>query len=275
MEMKSRNRLDLSNTQELIRQRETFFNPVTRFCFLNDHYGLRPGKIHCLLASAGKGKSTLCRSILIDCAKEIPCVLYATEESKSDLEEQFAINKVRQEDVDNIYLMHESLDLPKNLKRVESWIDKIRKVVQETGAKVFFFDNITSSRLYNNYENQTEMVLQLKALAEELEIAIFIVCHTKKGIKNNEWFKEDDVKGSTQLSITAEFFYAYNMFIVSGRGESDAKHAFIRILKCRGYANTAFSYDLQFDFNTYSYLGDRRVRSRDLEKVAKESSKVL
>lgn len=275
MAVKSQNRIDLSNTDDLKRQRETFYTPVTRFCFINDHFGLRPGKMHCLLAAAGKGKSTLCRSVLLDCAKDVPCILYATEESKSDLEEQFAINNVTQEDVENIYLMHEAIDIPKNLKRVESWIDKIRKVVDQTGAKVLFLDNITSSRFYSNYENQTEMTLQLKALAEDLKIAVFIVCHTKKGIKNNEWFKEDDVKGSTQLSITAEFFYAFNIFVVSGRGETDAKHAFIRILKCRGYSNTSFSYDLHFDFKTFSYKGDKRVRSRDLEKVAKESSKVL
>jgi len=274
--MFSDDKLDMSNAEGLKRKLKTFFLPHTKFQFINDHYGLRPGKMHVLLAAAGKGKSTLARSILLDIAEKEPVLFYVTEESKEDLETQFAYNEISQRQVDNIFLVQESKDVGYELRNsVEKWLGYLRIKVKNSGAKVIFLDNITSSAVYNSVDAQREMILGLKELIEELDVAIFIICHAKKGIKNNEWFKEDDVKGSTQISITAHFFYAYNMFIVPGRGEGDAKHAFIRILKSRGYPNIAFSYDLQFNFNTYSYEGDKRVKTSDLERVAKASSKLL
>ena len=273
--MFSNDKLDLSNIEALKKKKKTFFLPHTRFNFINDHYGLRPGKMHCLLAAAGKGKSTLARSVLLDIAAKEKVILYATEESKQDLEEQFAVNDVTQNEVDNIYLIHETKDVPDTIKGTEGWLAYMRLKIKNSGAKCIVLDNITSSKFYKEYTEQTELVLGFKALLEENGVAALIVCHTRKGVKNNEWFKEDDVKGSTQLSITSEFFYGYNMFIVSGSGESDAKHAFVRILKSRGYPNIAFSYDLQFDFKNYTYRGDKRVKTSDLAKVAKSASNVL
>jgi KaiC/GvpD/RAD55 family RecA-like ATPase len=262
--------------EQRIADLKSFKFSKTGFNFLDDHFGLRPGSTHVILGTAGKGKSTLTRSIAKRLIENHKLLLVGTEESKSEVEVQMALMEFNQYNTEkNLFYIHEREDLeinPSTTMSVSDWLQKIEGLMDSSGCEIFIYDNITCSFLYEQIGNQQPMIFGLKDLLKRKNIPAIIVAHTKKGVQSSHFFSEDDVRGSAQLALATEFLYAFNFFTQSTNGE-EAKTASIRIMKSRAYRNTGRAYELKFDGN--SYTGDRRIKLHDLEKLASKNSKAM
>jgi KaiC/GvpD/RAD55 family RecA-like ATPase len=269
-------KVSLENLDERIADLKTFKFSKTGFSFLDDHYGLRPGSTHVILGTAGKGKSTLTRSIAKRLIENHKVLLVGTEESKPEVEVQLCLMDFNAYHTEkNLFYIHEREDLeitPSTTMNVADWLAKIEGLMDSSGCEIFIYDNITCSFLYEQIGNQQPMIFGLKDILKRKGIPAIIVAHTRKGVQASQFFTEDDVRGSAQLALATEFLYAFNFFIQPTGGD-EAKTAAIRVMKSRAYRNGGRAYELKFDGNSYST--DRRIKLHDLEKMASKNSKAM
>jgi KaiC/GvpD/RAD55 family RecA-like ATPase len=268
--------INLSNLEEKIQELKAFKFAPTGFNFVDDHFGLRPGCTHTILGTAGKGKSTLTRSVIKNLIQNHKVLLVGTEESKSEVEVQLGLMDFNQYDsAKNLFYVHEREDLeitPSTTMSVADWLTKIEGLMDSTGCEIFVYDNITCSFLYEEIKNQQPMIFGLKDVLKRRGVPAVVVAHTRKGVQSSQFFTEDDVRGSAQLALATEFLYAFNFFIQSTGGD-ECKTATVRIMKSRAYRNSGRAYELRFDGN--SYISDRRIKLHDLEKIASSNSKAM
>ena len=179
----------------------------SRFDFLKEVNGIRPCSMMGLLGTPGSGKSTLLKSIIADTAEYAKVLVYLTEEEPKDY--QILLN-VLKTNLDNVVFLSE-----KKLFHTGMTIEQMKLYFQESilasGARVVFFDNITTSAIYEslNVRGQGEMVSFFAQIAEKNDICIFYVAHTTKNATDNmgKLIEGEDVRGSNQLFQQSQYFF--------------------------------------------------------------------
>lgn len=173
--------------EKLLDSIKNFELPETRFSFINDHKGLRPGKRHVLLGTTGTGKSTLTRSLVLDLALKTKVVLYSTEETLEDTKTMFAMRNVSDEILKNIEFIFEG-DIQQQMKAsglsdsLVEWKRLMAIKILNSKSHVLFFDNITTSSFYDGvqYQQSISFLETINELIAEVNCAFFVVAHTKK-----------------------------------------------------------------------------------------------
>lgn len=242
---------------ESIRFHEKVFYP-SRFNFLKQVNGIRPNSLMGLLGTPGSGKSTLLKSIVADTAEYTKVLVYLTEENPKDY--QILLN-VLKTNLENVVFLHE-----KDLFHANMTLEQMKMYFEESvaasGANVIFFDNITTSAIYEPLpvRQQGEMVSFFSRICEKYSISIFFVAHTKKEVTDNQssLIEGEDTRGSNQLFQQSQYFFILQNFSVN-----NDKFPTLRIRKHRFHKVKKFFFLLGFQDEAYRF--DRDV---DFEYVA-------
>jgi len=179
----------------------------SRFGFLNETQGVRPASFIGLMGTAGSGKSTLVKSIVSDCAVNESVLCYLTEEKSEDYEMHLHFIGAKMENISFI----EENETSFNGLDVDAGIALLLEPLFMSDAKLIFFDNITTSILYEKfgYKGQCKLISALRAFCNDSGKTVFFVAHCKKGSDNNghRLFTGDDIRGTYQAFQQAEYFY--------------------------------------------------------------------
>lgn len=267
--------------EELVRKLKTSHFKESVFDFINDHHGLRKGKTHVLMGTSGTGKSTLTRSALLDMARNHKVMLYSTEEDREDTVAMFHLRNVEPAVAKNITFVHETeiLKLCKNnVKDLQAWAGYVKMKMMASFSEILFLDNLTTSCFYdgNPYQDQISFLSELRALRDFLKVPVFVVAHTKKGIKDDQQtlLGPDDVRGPQALTNNAEYLYAYQKFITKSKGESEPAYGIVRVLKARGVGNINSIYMLNYDHDRKDYYSDEKISFGEFNKIYKDRQKL-
>lgn len=130
-------------------------------------------------------------------------------------------------------------------------------------CKVLIFDNITTSFRYGNKspKQQLDFLLQLKELVAEINVAFIVVCHTNKHVHDNldRFINVNDVRGVSDISNLAEFFYIMQRFSISNEYFS-----MLQIAKHRGQDVRDKYFKLQYNRDKFIYENDTIITQKDI-----------
>lgn len=260
--MKIESGISNTGTTERIATNLTEFY-TSRFAFLREFRGLRPHYVHCLLGMASAGKSTLLKSIVADTIKKAPCLLWLSEEerdfySKGIIDSFIGdMSKAKR----NLLWFEESneenrTELSKIGKNWKKAADYIIDVIIQSSCRVVFFDNITTSKLYEDFcpQDQSNIIGEIRAFTEKSGIVFFFLAHTQKGINSslNRLLTTEDVQGSSGVSKKVECFFVLQTFEIENK-----KLSFINITKSRPIEGGVSSRFFNLSFSVNHYIGDK------------------
>jgi hypothetical protein len=253
---------------EKMRQKKlelaSFVLPPCGLQFVDDHFGPRPGCLHTLLGSTGRGKSTLVQSLLLEWARNAAVALYLSEESIERVE-----YKLFEKEVDpsylspNLFLIHERDMLKRcSAENISLFMITLRTKLEACKAKMLIIDNLTTSQFYEgNIPTNAALLAKLRDLADQMQIPIFLIAHTKKGV--NETTKgiilPDDVRGSAVLPNTSDYFYTFYRVRHTSETGSARDGAFVWVNKSRDHENQDKIYRLDYNVHSKRYIADSAV----------------
>lgn len=261
-----------ADEMELIRKENSkILFPEVRFNFIREHNGLRPGKKHVVISTTGTGKSTIARTIVKDCAKTHPVLVYSSEEDRSDCIHLFDKSETPKEITDNIHLLEEVNVLDKiKTSDYDSFFSIIAKNIIETGSKAFFFDNITTSDFYDckSPAEQVRFSNKLSAMVKLLNVPAIIVAHSQSQIKDDQQtlIGAEDIRGSKSISNKAEYFYVYQRLKIHHDG-NEIFYPIIRVVKSRLGNNTHDIYRLHFSYSKKEYYEDKKISFKEFKEA--------
>lgn len=218
------------------------------FEFINQINGLRPGCLHLLLAPTHAGKSTIVFSILRSLFiknEKIQAQLFLSEEKPIDAKLKFNSMFTNAPKETNIEIMSE-LDEKTDQLRLFEYLG----IVQ---PDVFIYDNLTTSRFYNDLgaKEQFTFVNKLKKICQENNIALVCIAHTGgQSDFNSKLLDENDIRGSKSITNLAE-----HLWIMQPMEIGNTKRVFLRVLKHRGYniKNRLFALNYNLEKQMISY----------------------
>lgn len=246
--------------KRLLDKNATQFFP-SKFNFLNSHKGIRPGCISTLVGTSGSGKSTLAREIIIDSAKtDKECFVWLSEEST--IAYSMLIHELcPYKEIKDRITIESEMDVPADVFRsVEYFMRYFKEQILDSNAEIVFIDNLTTSFMYSDrirIDGQNKVATELRAIAEEYDIPIFIIAHTQKGIHDNgnHLISVDNIRGSAALSMTSAYAYALQSF----KNEGGKQTSFIQVNKSRYHKGCANRfYGLKYDLG--HYIGDIELK---------------
>jgi hypothetical protein len=256
----------------------TFILPETGLKFIDDHFGPRPGCLHTLLGSTGRGKSTLVQSLILEWGKKASILLYLSEESIDRVEV-----KLFEKEADAGYLTtrlhvtHEE-DILRTVRpdNVRLFLMTIEAKIHACSPKILIIDNLTTSQFYEGkFSNVMPLLSGLRMIAAKYKLPIFLVCHTKKGV--NETTKglinPDDVRGSSILGMTSDYFYTFYRVQQTGEFGTTKIGTFVYVNKSRDHDNQDFIYRLNYDVNRKRYVSDTLANFKAFKEFMQKRDK--
>jgi hypothetical protein len=212
---------------------------------------------------ASAGKSTLLKGIVADTIKKTPCLLWLSEEERDFYSKGIIDSFIEDmsEAKRNLFWFEESNDENKDeiAKIGRNWkkaADYIIDVIIQSGCLVVFFDNITTSRLYEDFgpQEQSNIIGEIRAFTEKAGIVFLFLAHTQKGINSslNRLLVTEDVQGSSGVSKKVECFFILQTFEIENK-----KISFINITKSRPIEGGVSSRFFNLNFSVNHYIGDK------------------
>lgn len=254
--------------------RRTFWLPESGLSFIDDHFGPRPGCIHTLLGSTGRGKSTLLQSLMVRWGVTARMFVYLTEEAYELVEENLALKDQEMDYLTpNLRLMHEFNVMEQIAQDPREWLKTIKRHLSETEAKILIIDNITTCHFYGMNFNAANTILHgLRKIAQELNIPIFLIAHTKKGVSETTKgiIDPDDVRGTAQLANTSDYFYIFYRIRKTQDLARSIDSSFVRVAKSRHHNNQDNFYKLDYDHAHKMYVRDSLTNFNAFKSFMKE-----
>ena len=243
----------------------------SRFQFLKKQDGLRPMCLHVLLGTAGSGKSTLSKTIILDVAKEERVLIWLTEESKNDFLLGYLKLPGARESLANLAFVEEESLSDRYTQNWDGIVTMVNIAIDTHKPALFVMDNITTSVVYESMKiaEHNEFIRYLKFTSKKKQFATLIIAHTGKGIvdSNRRLIGLGDVKGTSALENKAEYFYVYQRICIA-----DQFYPFVRVIKSRYHQNNA-SFFLKFNKFTSGYESDNEVAYTQLESWFTDANK--
>lgn len=241
-----------------LKSNTTFFE--SKLKFLKSHRGIRPNKMHLLIAPTHAGKSTMVRSIICDFIfknKDKKILLILSEESREDFVTEFSNTVPAHDILGNIRILSE-----------QDWsdhdVDELEKGISEHinhySIDLVIFDNITTSKIYNDrsVKEQSKVSIWLKNMCKQT--TLFLIAHSLGSDFNNRLLDENDIRGSKTITNLTEFLYILQPVYVG-----DKLYQFINIKKHRGQEVKSKFYQLNYDKYLKAFSEDKPV---DFEAMA-------
>lgn len=236
----------------------------SRFDFLKATNGIRPACLTGLMGTTGTGKSTLLKSIIADSAQDYPVMVWLTEEPVSQYVAGIKKSK-HSANFENILFFHED-DLSDSIKNnLDDLLFYFFEKVIESGAKIVFMDNVTTSSFYSSHfgeKGQARAMDHFRKFAHENKITIFYLIHTAKNVTDNsgKLIQGEDVRGSNKSFIMSDYFYILQRFEIGQKF-----FTFVRIVKHRYHENITHKYFVLNYINGY-YFSDSGVLFEEINK---------
>ena len=246
-------------------------------CFTSTN-GIRPSEFSVLLGASGNGKSTLCRTISVECAFYHTKTLHILSEEKTAVYKQpinKRINEIAKSGTADKYmgnlLFSSMLDWPKENKNEMGFFSFLESAVNEHMPELVIFDNFTTS-FFNSLHvsKQGEVVDKFRKFASTYDIAILCVFHTVKGTNiYNKLITGEDVRGNSTSTNGSGYVYTIQNFF---RAKPEPA-SILTIEKARYHSDVNQSYwRLVFDKESGLYVGDKRVEYDTVVEVQKSAS---
>lgn len=256
--------------QEEIEKKQNEVHFPSSLGFLNAHNGLRRGSFHVVLGSTGGGKSTLIRTILRELifakSHNFQVGVWLSEEDVSDYRAQVAYGVPSHERLLNTNALSEiEVDNCSEMYFFE-WLEMIR-------PDVFIFDNITTSKFYNDksVKDQSNFIIKLKKFTKKLNIATIVVAHTdaKAHDSMGRLINLNDIRGSKSIANLCEFAYILQRFEVN-----ESYFPTIRIVKHRSQDLIHNLYYLDYEKRTRSFIGDKHLDFKKFKEMFNARNKL-
>lgn len=248
----------------------TDFN--SSFNFLNVHNGFRRGKLHLLMGSAGSGKSSVVRSILIDTLKmnkEKNVLLFLSEETIKDFKLELAQSMFKITSEHNLFVLSEQ----ENEYTEATFFNDIETAIREKDISLLIFDNITTSKLYNDIgvRQQGSFIKKVKQMTNYYDIATLLIAHTNAEISDNSkhLINENHIRGSKNVVNLVEFFYIMQRFQIR-----EHYHQTIRLVKHRSQNPGHKMFRIKFDSEKRIYYEDYKIDFNRFKEMYAERDKL-
>lgn len=255
-----------------VRHTGEFFS--SRFKFLANHNGMRPGQCHFLLGTSGCGKSSLARAIQIDCAKKHRIYCHLSEEKIEDYKYKLNSQLNDKSILKNIFINSENQRDNHFRQGFDAYFQWFQENIAEHDPGVVFFDNLTTSYLWTSLgiKGQEEALVRFNNLAEDTGKTFFFIIHTKKDVTDTtvkNLIQPEDCRGSQQTALMAPYFYVFQNF-----KNQMGNNATIRVAKSRfhGLALNRF-YALNYSTEHDTYLNDREISFDNLRTLFQDRYK--
>lgn len=240
----------------------------SKFGFLKSHFGLRPEKLHVLIATAGSGKSTLVRSITSEAAARCKTLVILSEETVEDFKVEYCIAQGANKSYDNLRVISE-LDQLSKYKTSDylKFYRDLTEMVKTEKYEVIIYDNVTTSNFYGETPTQqSEVAKILKQIAIHTGCPLFIIAHTKAEI--NDQFagliEESHIRGSKTITNLAQFVYIMQRFTINNEF-----YPTIKLRKYRGYHPKELLYSLEYNRETKTYINDFVLPFKKFKEIFK------
>lgn len=260
---------------KLMEENQRYYFGEPRFEFLKAHRGLRPGEMHLLLGSQGKGKSTLSRSIALDLlSKGFKVFWLSTEETRKQMKTSFAFLQAENKELANLNFMHED-DLKVvagDLTNLDGYFQYLDFVFRHSDNNVFLLDNLTTSTFYDSQppSQQTLYVEKLRELMrKKRDIPFLIVAHTGKNVKDSVGSAIDgnDIRGVNTASNKAEQLYVYRQIRAPSQTGNIRRFSFVKIEKSRMHGASGQCFELFYDVTRKEFSGDEKISGADFKAI--------
>jgi KaiC/GvpD/RAD55 family RecA-like ATPase len=271
-------KFDNGEKEKLLAEANSYKLTVSRFEFINSHKGLRPNSRHVLLGTSGTGKSTLTRSIILDSCRNHNVLLYSTEENLNDVKTLLAMRDVTNEEISNLNFLYEDDILSKCKKDLNEWKRIVGVKILNSKSEILFIDNITTSDFYTgvDYNFAISFLNAIDDLMREFNLAVFIVAHTKKGIKDDQQslITGDDVMGPMTLTNKSPYLYIYQLILGQSEGSSTPTFPIIRVKKSRISGSPNAVYLLKYDHQRKEYISDSEIQYKLFSEIYEKRIKL-
>jgi len=242
----------------------------SQFEWLMATYGLRPEMLIGLMGTTGSGKSTLMKSVIAEVANKEITLVWLSEETVQeyqagirraailmDLNAEKCMANLRFIEEKNLdeFFVKDSADL----------FAMFSDMIIESGAKVVFIDNLSTSNFYTDeigVKGQGVSAMFLSKVTKKLKITVMYAIHTTKHVHDNmdRLITKEDVRGSQKVVILSEYFYIIQKFTVN-----EKVYPLMRIDKHRHHQVDKKFYILGFDKRCYRF--DESIEFEFINKI--------
>lgn len=249
----------------------------SRLGVFNATNGIRPNELSVIVGPAGNGKSTLCKTISVECAIGGRKCFHLLSEEKtftykniiSKTFEKMTGGKNLNSYLEKLYF-ESMLDWSEDERAYEYFFDHLEDVINDLVPDMVIFDNFSTSFLGElNINLQGRMIARLRKMAASYEIAIVVVFHTAKGTNIYKKILDgEDVRGNASSTNAG----AYN-YIVSTYFRVNPPKAIVNIDKARYHPNANKKYyEMLYDKELGIYIKDMRREYEEVKKIVDEAN---
>lgn len=217
----------LERVKKLPQRKSFHASSFPRLCkTINDFMS---GEVVTITGFTSSGKTLLCRSLTVDFCGEGHIPLWFTyEESPRDFLGRFSINAV-----DLQFFMPVELET----YSPEWLLEVIRRGHEEKGTNIVFIDNLAFVLKISDKTNTSavigDMVVELKKMAVDLDMLIFLMCPTTKvSCDSPEELKINIIKDSSMIGHTSDTVIISHR-IVTYDALTIINESFLKVVKSR------------------------------------------
>lgn len=242
------------------------------FRFLRAHRGHRPGNVHTFLGTAGGGKSTLVRSLLVDAMENMPTQktkigVWLSEESR--LEFLTELYRTGYSDKTKLARVFVTSELDRNITGHKNALESLEQFVEENKLDLLLLDNLTTSQIYMdlNPKQQSDAAMNVKKICSSRRVPLLNFMHTSADVNDNlsRLINPNDVRGSKTIVNLTQFLYIMQTFVIDGH-----KYQTLRISKHRGQDPEHVMYRLTWVKRARLYCQDSPINFKDFKEAYKK-----
>lgn len=240
--------------------------------------GIRPNEFSVIVGSSGNGKSTLCKTISVECAiGGKKCYHLLSEEKTSVYKgliastfEKMCAGKKTDSFLERL-LFESMLDWDEKELNVNYFFDRLEDVINDKTPDMVIFDNFTTSFLGSLPINvQGDMITRFRKMAAQYEIAIIGVFHTAKG---SDLYKKlldgEDVRGNASTTNAGSYNY-----VISTYFRATPPKAIVNVDKARYHPETNKKFfELLYDKDLGIYTADMMIDYQDVVAIMDGANK--
>jgi len=240
--------------------------------------GIRPGEFSVIVGPSGNGKSTLCKTISIECAIGMKKCYHLLSEEKTFTYKSIIANtftkmtegKSTDRFLKNL-LFESMLDWTEKERNINYFFEHLRDVINEHTPDMIIFDNFTTSFLGElPIDKQGAMILRLRKFASDYDISIIGVFHTAKGTDIYKKILDgEDVRGNASTTNAGSYNYVLSTYF-----RTTPPRAIVHIDKARYHPDANKKYfEMLYDKELGIFVKDMRVEYETVKSILDNANK--
>lgn len=257
---------------DMARNEKKFVSKLKIFSSTN---GIRPTEFSAIVGPSGNGKSTLCKTISIECAISGKKCYHLLSEEKTSVYKSGIAEALEKasggKSVDKFLerLSFESmLDWKPNESNLAYFLKYLEKVIDEQDPDMIIFDNFTTSFIGSlNISKQGDAIVELRRMAAFYEVAIIGVFHTAKGTDlYRKVLDGEDVRGNASSTNAGSYNY-----VISTYFRASPPRVIVNLDKARYHpgANKTL-WELYYDKDLGIYIRDEQRKYEDVKNIIED-----